>query len=211
MKIANIIYSDELINHTKVKYINYINSPAGYNSVDKSLPTLYVGWLFMKECNPDIEIIQNANILHKKIETNNLYWEFSFAESKASHVKGIQLFVESAPKFYFNSKYKYVNLDPIFFQLVDIEDLMGVLPKEIDKMYIYKNEMIYVIKNDNIWGINLMMFEFFEFKLNEIKNMLLNRVEEVHIDDDGSIYMEFYKIFPDFNRLKRYIIVMLSK
>lgn len=211
MKIANIIYENDLVNHTKVKYVNYIKNPVDYNSVDKSLPTLYVGWSFMKDCNPDNEIIQNANILHKKILTNDLYWEFSFAESKASHVKGIKLFADSAPQFYFNSKYKYVNLDPIFFQLVDIEDLMAVLPKKLDYMYIYKNEMVYVILDDNIWGINLKMFEFFEFNINDIKNRLWVRAEDSCDDEDGNIYKEYYKTFPNFNRLKRYIIVMLSK
>ena len=84
MKIANIIHEKELVNHTKAEYINYFNEPKVYDELDKSLPTLYVGWSFMKACNPDDPIIQNADILKKKIITNELYWEFSFRESKPS-------------------------------------------------------------------------------------------------------------------------------
>ena len=69
MKIANIVYEKNLVNHTKVDYINYVNGEVKYNNLDTSLPTLYVGWSFMKQCNPDNEIIQNANILYKKIIT----------------------------------------------------------------------------------------------------------------------------------------------
>ena len=68
MKIANIIYEDDLVNYTKVEYINYFNESKKYEEIDKSLPTLYVGWSFMKDCNPDDEVIQNADILKKKVE-----------------------------------------------------------------------------------------------------------------------------------------------
>ena len=72
MKLGNIIYEKELVNHTKVDYINYFNKPQIYHSLDKTLPTLYVGWSFMKSCNEFNDIIQNANILHKKIVANEL-------------------------------------------------------------------------------------------------------------------------------------------
>ena len=140
IKLANIIYEKELINHTKVDYVNYFNSSTEYNKVDKTLPTLYVGWSFMKSCNPFNEIIQNANILHKKIIANELYWECSFEESEPSHVKGIKKFVSLVPQFYFQPKYNFINLDPLFFQITDIEGLMDVLPKEIDFLYNFKNE-----------------------------------------------------------------------
>ena len=64
IKLANIIYEKDLVNHTKLDYVNYFNKPQNYDSIDKSLPTLYVGWSFMKACNEFNEIIQNANILH---------------------------------------------------------------------------------------------------------------------------------------------------
>jgi hypothetical protein len=50
MKIANVIYEKELVNHTIVDYVNYINVATEYDSLDKTLPTLYVGWSFMKAC-----------------------------------------------------------------------------------------------------------------------------------------------------------------
>ena len=142
MKIANIIHEKQLVNHTKVEYVNYINTATLYENVDTSLPTLYVGWSFMKACNPDNPIIQNADILRKKIITNELYWEFNFQEGKASHVKGVDKFAGLVPEFYFNPRYTYTNLCPVFFQLRDLRDLMDVSPKEIDCIYEYKGEYI---------------------------------------------------------------------
>lgn len=211
MKIANIIYDKELVNHTKVEYVNYYNQQVKYDDLDKSLPTLFVGWSFMKSCNPENEMILHADILKKKIITNELYWEFSFEEHKASHVKGIETFVGLAPQFYFQPKYQYVNLDPVFFQIAEIEDILAILPKEIDAVYNFKNEMLYVLSGNKIYGINLKMYEFFKFNVTEIINSINNRSIRVITDSDGQMYFNQYKIFPNFQLLKRYMVVILTK
>lgn len=206
MKIANVIHESELVNHTKAEYINYFNAGKSYDNVNKSLPTLYVGWSFMKACNPVNQIIQNADILKKKIITNELYWEFSFKESKASHVKGVDTFAGLAPQFYFSPKYTYINLDPVFFQLRDIQDLMDVLPKDITKTYNYKNEMLYVLKEGKISGMNLRMYEFFKFDITEMLENIKSRTFSHREDPDGEFYQTYYKIFPNFELLKRYLV-----
>jgi hypothetical protein len=211
MKIANVIHEKPLVNHTAVKYVNYIDKPVAYDTLDHSLPTLYVGWSFMKLCNPNNEIIQNADILKKKIITNELYWEFSYEESKSFHVKGVQNFVGTAPQFYFQPKYSYTNLDPVFFQIVDIDDLMAVLPKSFDRVYNFKDEMLYVFKDNKIWGINLKMYEYFQFNVATIIERVCGRSAETVNDSDGMLYITQYKIFPNFTHLKRYLVVILTK
>jgi hypothetical protein len=211
MKIANIIYEDELVNHTKVDYVNYINSPTAYCNIDNDLPTLYVGWNFMKASNPNNQIILTTDILDKRIVTNELYWELSFKEGKASHVKGVDKFAGLAPEFYFKPKHTYTNLDPVFFQLRDIQDLMDVCPKKIDKLYNYKNEFVYILSDNNIWGLDLRMYEFFKFSIVEILNGLQDRTNDYALDTDGEIYQSYYKIFPNFELLKRYLVSILSK
>jgi hypothetical protein len=211
MKLANIIYEAELVNHTKVEYVNYINEATEYDKLDKTLPTLYVGWVFMKLCNPNNDTIQNANILTKKIVANQLYWECSFYEGKASHVNGIASFVKIAPELYFKPKYTYINLDPVFFQLRDVEDLMDVIPKRIDVSYNYKNEMLYLLTDNKITGINLLLYDYFKFDVKDIVERIAERTETGILDEEGISYQQYYKVFPDFQQLKRYLIVILSK
>lgn len=208
MKIANVIYEKELVNHSMVDYVNYIKEPLEYDKIDKTLPTLYVGWSFMKSCNPNNDIFKNADILKKKIITNELYWEFSFEESKASHVKGINTFVNLAPQFYFSPKYIYTNLDPVFFQIKDIQDLMDVLPKKIDNLYNYKDEMLYILSENKIWGVNLKMYEYFQFKIEDIVVNIKGRTKAAISDMDGSHYQSYYKLFPNFTHLKRYLVTL---
>jgi len=211
MKIANIVYEKELVNHTQVEYVNYYNEPIEYDKLDKTLPTLYVGWSFMKACNPNNEIILNADILKKKIIGNELYWEFNFDESKASHVKGVESFISFVPQFYFQPKYSYINLDPVFFQLKDIEDVLDVLPKEIDAIYNLKNEMLYCLKDNKISGLDLKMYTFFKFDIPQLLTSIVERSKTTITDSEGIEYQKYYKIFPNFSHLKRYMIVILTK
>lgn len=208
MKIGNVIYEKELVNHTKVEYINYFNEPKIYDDLDKSLPTLYVGWSFMKACNPDNQIIQNADILKKKIVTNELYWEFSFRESKPSHVKGVDTFAGLVPQFYFSPKYTYTNLDPVFFQLRDIQDVMDVIPKEIDASYNYKNNILYLLSDKKIYGLNLEMYCFFKFNISELFSRIQERTTTSFTDLEGETYQSYYKIFPNYEHLKRYLVTI---
>lgn len=211
MKIGNIIYEDDLVNHDKSNYINYYNETIQYNKIDNTLPTLYVGWSFMKMCNPNNNIIQNADILKKDIIKNKLYWELSFKEGKSSHVKGIDLFTNLVPQYYFSPKYEYIDIDPVFFQIKNIDDLMNICPVNLDISYNYKNEMIYLLSDNKILGINLKLHEFFSFNVNEILNKLKLRTNDITIDLDGTIYQFYYKIFPNFQNVRRYIVTILSK
>jgi len=211
MKLANIVYEKELINHTQVEYVNYINKPEEYDKLDKTLPTLYVGWSFMKASNPNNEIIQNANILYKKIITNELYWECSFEESKSSHIKGVESFIKNVPQFYFTPRYEYINLDPVFFQIKDVDDLMDILPKKIDYTYNYKNEMLYILTDNKIYGINLFLYNYFKFVIGDLLFRISERTETGFIDEKGISYQQYYRLLPNYERLKRHMIVFLCK
>ena len=163
----------------------------------------------MKSCNEFNETIQNADILRKKIVGNELYWEFSFEESKPSHVKGVESFINLVPQYYFPPKYSYINLDPVFFQIVDVQGLLDVVPKEIDKVYNYKNEMLYVLKGKNISGVDLKMYSFFKFDIKEIQEEISVRSAVFINDMDGQMHLNQYKILPNFTLLKRYLITLL--
>jgi hypothetical protein len=211
MKIANIIYEKELVNHTKVDYINYYNEVIEYDKLDKSLPTLYVGWIFMKSCNPENLLIQNANILNNCIISNELYWEYSFDEHKACHINGVEDFINLIPNYYFSPKYTYIDLDPIFFQIKDLDELMYVLPKKIDASYNLKNDILYILNGNKIVGINLVLYRYFKFNIDEILLRISERTTTSFNDLNGDIYQSYYKTLPNYINLKRYIIVLLAK
>jgi hypothetical protein len=210
MKIGNIIYEKELVNHETVDYINYYDSRKDLSTVNWDLPTLVVGWSYMMNSFKENDLIQKANILTHRIKSNELYWEFSFDENKSSHVSGVRSFINNIYDFYF-SRFKYINLDPIFFQINDVNELMDILPKELDCFYQYKRDMIYILKEKQIWGLNLDIYTFFKFDLNLMQERLEDRIiKQSHIDEDGYLYMNYSKKYPNFEKLKRYLIVMFN-
>lgn len=213
MKIANIVYEDDLVNHNKVEYVNYYDKATKYGDLDTSLPTLYVGWALMRTINKGDELFDKADILKHRMISNQLYWEFSFAESKPSHVKGIESFIKYVPHFYFSSKYTYTDLDPVFFQLSTVQDLFDVLPKEIDRVLFSTNNMLYLLKDNKITGLNMKLYEFFKFDRDEIIYNLQQRcLGHSHYDDSsGGTLIEYTKLFPNFPQLKRYLITLLTK
>jgi hypothetical protein len=88
---------------------------------------------------------------------------------------------------------------------------MDVIPKKIDFMYNLKNEIIYILNENKITGINLKMYEFFKFNIEEIIKNLRQRTIKCFYDFDAATYQSYYKIFPNFTLLKRYLITILSK
>jgi len=211
-KIGNIIYEDELVNHTKVDYINYIDMKNGGNdlNIPTDIPILFVGWNQFKVTLNDFH--DKISILNKEIKSNQLYWEFSFNENKAQHVGGIEMFVRNAPYYYFRGKYTYKNIDPIFDKISNLENFKNILPNEKFNTFQYKDEMIYILdNNNNIFGIDLKMYEYFNFNLDKLTSILIDRSITTKHDIDGSIYQKQYKIFPFFEELKRYLVVLMLK
>ncbi len=210
LKIGNIIYRDELVNHTKCEYINCIPDSISTKSIswdEINIPTLMVGWKNIKESGS----FDDLNILKKEYSKNSLYWEFSFKENKAQHVSGVDMFVRNVPYYYFRGQYNYTNLDPIFNNIHNLDDFSNALPSEKFNTFQYKDEMIYILDNHNIYGINMKMYEYFNFDLEELTQIIIDKGLPAKHDITGSIYQKYYKTFPFFEDLKRYLVVFLSK
>lgn len=211
MKLGNIIYESELINHKKSKIINYYEfNDLSKKKIDNNLPTLIVGWKLVKEILKESSL--EISILEKRIVTNKLYWEHSFEDEKEEYTLGIKNFVDNVGFYYNLDKYKYFNLDPLFFNISDINELKNVLSKDVDGIYQYKNNMIYVLKEQRITGIDLDAYYFYGFDTIEIVKYLIsicNNNENIFIDGDGSKFSSLRSQMPYFNKLKTYTLPLL--
>jgi len=210
MKIANIVYESELVNHVEVEFINYYRGDTVPSSIDFDLPTLYVGWSFIKNNITNSDTREKLSILETIIVPNKLYWEFAFSENKTSHIKGVNKFVNLAPRFYFESRYKYFVIDPVISNIYTTNEIIDHLVGDIDTMYNYKNEMLYLLSGETIMGIDLKMFEFFKFSPDEIILEISKRTKASLIDLEGISYQQYLRIFPNFSYLKRYLVIILS-
>lgn len=202
-KIGNILYTDELVNHKKVNYINYIENN-NINIIDNDLPTLIVGWNNVKFNN-----INNISILNKTIIPYKLYWEFSFKENKQEHVNGVDLFSKLSLNYFFEKKYNYITIDPIFQNILLTNDIFNYIVGDIKKTYL-NNNMLYVLTTkNNIYGLNLNILNFFNIKKEKI---ILEFSEKSIIfvkDNDNDILNKYLKYFNGFEYTKRYLVIFL--
>jgi hypothetical protein len=211
LKIANIVFENTLINHDNVNYIQYYNESIDYNNLNTQIPTMFVGWHFLKKCNNENTMFNNIDILNKVIIPNKLFWEFSFEENKLLHVKGVKEFVSNVPSLYFMSKYNYIDFDPVYFQIKNISNFIDCLPKNIDSFLNLKNETMYLLSTNKIYGINLKLYNFFQINTSNIIDEVSKRSKQSFFDENGEIYQSYYKNFPEFLYLKRYLIAILTK
>lgn len=207
-KIANIVSPVELVNHKKLDWINYVPTIA-YSNL--GLPTLIIGWDRYKRSYEHIY----PNILQKRNPHNEMVrWEFSMEEKMVDYFNGIDEFIKSAPKEFCNL-YKYISIDPIKNNINNEYDIILNL-QSTNKyiLYQYKDEIIYLLDNANmtIYGVYLNSYKYFKYDIDKILKMLYDsiRCEKSIIDADGSIYREYYKHFPEFDQLKRSIVLFCS-
>lgn len=204
-KIANIVSDVELTNHKKLEWINYVSS---INECNLELPTLIIGWNRYKREFPHLF----PNILNKRPSMNKpLWWEFALDEKVVDHFNGVENFVKTAPREFCNL-YTYQSIDPIKDVVIDEFDLISRIPYHNTFYYQYKDEIIYILDRNNgkIFGIYLNSFRYFKYDTNKIITLLLNRVEKRIIDADGTLYQSYYKLFPNFDQLKRTIVLFLE-
>ena len=71
--------------------------------------------------------------------------------------------------------------------------------------------MVYILIGYTIYGIDLKMYEYFNIEVDQITSFIKDESVEYTEDIDGSIYQEYYKTYPNFEELKRYLVVLLSK
>jgi len=207
-KIANIISENELVNHKKVNWIGYYDYKS-WNDCDLSLPTLVVGWNKYKEHFPYLY----PNILYKHLNPTNprVMWEFSMEERVVDYFTGVESFVKKAPREYCEL-YEYISIDPIKHAIREEWDLIEKIPFSNSVMYQYKDEIIYILDRNQskIYGIYLNAFRYFKYDTKKIMTLFSDRIEKQVIDLDGSLYQSFYKQFPNFDQLKRTIVLFLE-
>ncbi len=205
-KIGNIVYDDDLVGQDEqFEFINYIDKISKLPSIDNFLPTLYIGWELIKTINN----LPKLNILNKEVIPNKIYWEFSYNENKSSHIEGVEFFIKNLPVYYFTSRYSFTNLDPLFFNIENEQDLYDIIPRKIDNYYIYKNNYLYVLKYNKITLIDLKSYHFFHFSIKNIKNYIKEKSKRGYIDNDGDLLIEYKKKYNDYEQLLRYMVVLI--
>ena len=83
-------YIANIITKSKINLGSFFNITNDLNNVDKSIPTLIIGWDEVKKIFPE------QNILEKKID-DMLYWTFSKREKRYQYEIDLENFISIVP------------------------------------------------------------------------------------------------------------------
>ena len=181
MNIGNIVSS------SVIKEENFILFDE-IESIDNSLPTLIVGWDKTKQ------IFGNKiSILNKKI-SDNLFWTFLPKERRVDYDDDLSNFKKLCINT-FGAELSYVYIDPIHDKSKKIKKILKkIYSFEESISYITDKNMLYILGDNIIFGVDLNITEFIGIGNDKILSRIHNLPSSVLIDNEI------------FNKCKEFII-----
>lgn len=173
-KLANIVTTS-----TKIKFDLPINRCKTIDDVDKSLPTLIIGYEMAKKS------IDNFNILEKHTKETNIYWTFKRNERGVDYEDDLKAFYKIVV-LDFCDGVKYQLLDFYRLNITMVKKLITFAKSDDEKLiYVENNRFLYVYceKYKMVFGFSLSTAKFFGIKPSKIVNLFKNNVNNRFISD----------------------------
>lgn len=194
MKVANIV-SD-----SKVDVSKDFNIVKTTDEIIDKIPTLIVGWDFIKEKYPDYDI------LNKKL-SDNVYWTFKKTEKRDIYEEDIFNFIELSYKSFVN-KTTYIFIDPIHRSRKEIKKILKKI-YSFKKIISYEHgHMIYIYGENLIFGVDLNLIEFIGLNINKIKTKII-QISNIFLTEKD-IFIEYKKRVEILDNQVKYIPLLYS-
>jgi hypothetical protein len=194
MLIANIVSA------TNVNVSCDFNVVKSLDQTVQGLPTLIIGWDYVKKNYPDY------NIINRKL-SGDLFWTFKKTEKRELHEEDIYYFVESSYKNLIKDVI-YTFIDPIQFSRKNIIKFLKALNKT-KKIISYKHDnMIYICFNNYVFGIDLKLTEFIGLNTDKLLNKIKNKSNSFL--DKNMIFIEYKNRIENLDNQVKYIPYLYS-
>ena len=175
MKIANIVST---INITVSDDFNVVMA---LDDIIQGLPTLIIGWDYIKKNFPDYDIID------RKLG-NNIFWTFKPTEKRDLYQQDLYNFINNTYKNLLD-KVKYYFIDPFILTRKQVIKIVRKILTSNDKISYLHDNMMYIYFDNMIIGINLEMLEFMGLNTDKIVSKIKSS-DGIFLDKD-SIFIEY--------------------
>lgn len=170
MLLGNIVSTQEL------KIQGYFNVVDSLDKIIQGIPTLIVGWKFIKDKFP------NYNITERKLDSLT-YWTFNKTERRDIFNDDLDSFTQECYNRLI-SNVKYIYVDPIQDTKSRIYKILRKIYKS-NRIFAYRHEdMVYLSIDDLIFGIDLKILSFIGFNTDKIIAKIKSISTAFLIDDD---------------------------
>lgn len=158
MKIGNIV------SPTTISVSEDFNVVQSINDIIDGLPTLIVGWEYIKQNFPDY------NILNRTLGPN-IFWTFKRTEKRDWFEEDLFNFTEHAYKS-FVSEITYIFCDPIIFSRSKILKIIKKIYSASHVISYEHDSMIYIFLEKFIFGIDLNQLIFLDVNIDKLKSKI---------------------------------------
>ena len=194
MILGEIVVSEETISSVKIKILgNKILRIVEDGIINHNIPTLIIGWDFVKKLLPDV----NKSILNKKIN-DNLFWTFSSEEDLQDFNEDIDEFIDKLYLDYVRDV-NYVFIDPIFDEVKNSKELIKLIEnRKFDTTYFIENFIYSYNKSSReILGFDLNYLKFLNINEIAVSDFIESISEETIIEDNSpeGFYQKYQNFF----------------
>ena len=193
MKIGNIVST------SSVSVSEDFNVVQSLDEIIQGLPTLIVGWDYVKKNYPDYDVTD------RKL-ADNLYWTVKKTEKRDIYEEDLFYFTQNT----YNGLVKdidYYFLDPFSFNRKQLVRLLKKLNTCKSISYHHDN-MVYIYVEDYILGIDISLMEFIGFKYDKIIDKIKQK-SSIFLTKD-MIFIEYKHRIENFENQVKYLPVLYS-
>jgi hypothetical protein len=194
MKLGNIISQHDLRDYEQFNVYRTIDE------VNNDLPTLVVGFTNAKKLFPDFDVE------NRQIDTKT-FWTLSIREKREIHTEDLERFRMFCYKQITNDII-YIYIDPFNRTTKEIKKIIKRL-QTTEELVAYKNNnMIYMLSENIIFGLNLDVLDFLEINTDKLINRIKDK-SSVFLNDK-EILIEYVKDMEYLNNDIKYIPLLYS-
>jgi len=173
------MYIGNIVSQVEVKTNKLFNSVTDINNIIYELPTLIIGWEFVKLIYRD----NKPSILDKEI-TNNLWWTFTKKERRSDFEEDNKWFIEKCIENASN-KIPYEFLNILTGSKNNIKELIKkITSTKVYSIYIKNNSFIYIFIDDKIIGIDFNAIDFLKIERKKVYRILYSNNNNVFFNED---------------------------
>jgi len=177
MKIGNIVSS------APISVSEDFNVVESIDRIINGLPTLIVGWDYVKEKFPDY------NILNRTLGPN-IFWTFKRTEKRDWFEEDLFNFTEYSYKLFIRN-ITYIFCDPIIFSKKKLLKIIRKIYFSSSIISYEHDSMIYLFLDNFIFGIDLNQLMFLDINVEKIKTKV-KRVSKLFLTKDD-IFIKYKK------------------
>ena len=192
MWIGNILTDT---NFSESEIFNICNS---FDTIDIKIPTLIIGWDFLKRLNINYEI----SILEKQI-CDNIFWTFSKKEKRYDHEEDLVKFKTKCLNELYD-KNNMVHINPLVSSIGDVKNLIQLTTNGCGKY-------IYISNNSFVYIYNGIQTHTFNFNVTDYMGIGRNKIYRILYKNSNTLFFDNKIIKKHFSTFEEKIVPQLYK